>query len=673
MVAPPTAATCAELPQWVVAKLGGSVERTGNGPWQQDANTWRRGDTSYTIEGSCVEVSTPGKCWSYFLDTASAVAEARRYMGGQEEKVDQCYTHMCMFRDLGLSREQAVALAVEYGADEGHARERVDNAWNYAQNPPGEKTTNAKFGLRGASTEQQGEPLGDPVDILGTITVQPELHRDMLPDTEAMAYAFDVAERQGVDPVLTVTAMLATCAAAIHDGIKLQRKQADTEHQERAHVNILVVAPPGAGKSPAREAMTRPLKDIEDRWRHEDAAGVRIFKATLPIYEQQKKQFLARIRQATDNDPDAWSQNMPPEPEKPIERRLVANDVTIEGLQDVLKDNPRGVLNEQDEMSGFIAGFDAYRNGKSGKDRAFWLQTDNGGSYSVDRAGDRKYFIPNLSCCFIGGIQPNRLREIAADLTDDGFIQRAFVIHAEGGFSEVDREPNEAARQAYTRLLDGLVALQPPTPPAPIKLDWDAHPIREEVERVAAAMMVLPTTPAALCEHLAKWKGKFIRTLLLFHVIECVSRGEMIDSHVSGETAKRARDFMVRFVLPHAVRFYDEFFRANDAALTDARWIAGHILAHKLEKITGRDVAQAYFPEKKKNDDRLFAAMAILTNANWLRVPVTERNGQSVVWTVNTRVHTRFAALAEREATRRTAIRQRIADAAAELELQEIA
>jgi hypothetical protein len=140
-----------------IPKPGGMVEGAEGGTWSQDGNTYTRDGTRFMVEENRVEVTMPGKCYSYYLDTASGLAEARRYMDGQEEKVDQCYAHVCMFRDLGLSQEQSVALAVEYGADEDHARERVAHAWDYARNLPGEKTIAGKFGLHEASPERQAE------------------------------------------------------------------------------------------------------------------------------------------------------------------------------------------------------------------------------------------------------------------------------------------------------------------------------------------------------------------------------------------------------------------------------------------------------------------------------------------------------------------------------------
>ena len=61
-------------------------------------------------------------------------------------------------------------------------------------------------------------------------------------------------------------------------------------------------------------------------------------------------------------------------------------DTTIEAAQEILKDSPTGVLLDQDELSGWFGSMDKYTGARGAqKDRAFWLQSYNGGSYTVSR------------------------------------------------------------------------------------------------------------------------------------------------------------------------------------------------------------------------------------------------------------------------------------------------
>jgi len=587
-------------------------------------------------------------------------------------------------RAIGCSEAMSVRL-IEDTYLEAPGAEAPDEAVDFIvasayrskpRNPPGSelpKTGAETFaGAQGlgeystdAAAERGAEEYDEPLDLFSDTAPEPVLTRDMLPAAEAVEYAFDVAERVGVDPAITVSAMLAVAAVAIHDDIRIQRKAADTEHLERAHANILIVAEPGGGKTPAINAIVAPLKRIEDEWQAEDASRAVAHELAMKIYAKREKTYLEKFNTLTtlDQGPEMPRSDAPVAPPKPQRRRILVSDTTIEALMDVLNDNPRGVLNVQDETMGFIAGFDAYRNGSAGKDRAFWLQTDNGGSYSVDRVGKR-FHVPNLGAGFIGGIQPGKLREIAAGLSTDGFIQRAFVVNVGLSHKEQDRPANIEARAAYERLLRGLLALAPSVPPRPIVLSAGAHLFREHVEKIAGAYITLPTTSDALRQHLAKWKGKFARLLLLFHAIECVAGGRPLAIEVSAETAERAARFMMDFVLPHAMWFYAEFFQNADQRGPDARWIAGYILARKLERVTARQLKKDY-RDLNSNADRCVAAMKVLTDCRWVGEPEQRRigGGEGLYWEVNARVHVLYAERAAAEAAQREAIRAEIAKA----------
>src|SRR5207245_274318 len=140
------------------------------------------------------------------------------------------------------------------------------------------------------------------------------------------------------------------------------RKSEDTEHLERAHANILIVAEPGGGKTPAINAMVAPLKDIEDEWQEEDARYLVNYELAMKIHAVREKEYLAKFKTTTHlaGGAEMPGNGAPVPPPKPQRRRIIVNDTTIEAIMDVLKDNPRGVLNVQDETTGFIASWDTY-------------------------------------------------------------------------------------------------------------------------------------------------------------------------------------------------------------------------------------------------------------------------------------------------------------------------
>ena len=106
----------------------------------------------------------------------------------------------------------------------------------------------------------------EPIDIFATLTPRPNLTRDMLPDVIA-EFAFDEAERLGIEPAAVAMPSLNACAAAIDDGIEIQPKVHDTRWTESARLWLALVGDPGAGKTPSINKAVEPCRHIEDEWR----------------------------------------------------------------------------------------------------------------------------------------------------------------------------------------------------------------------------------------------------------------------------------------------------------------------------------------------------------------------------------------------------------------------
>lgn len=488
--------------------------------------------------------------------------------------------------------------------------------------------------------------LGEPFDLFAeTATTPAKLTPDMAPAVLS-DFAFDQAERLGVEPAMVLMPALVVCATAIPDDVRIQPLEHDYTWKESARLWTAVIADSGVGKTPAMRAATAPLQEIENEWVAEDAKK-------LARYEETKRQAKEDAKRGT-----GTKRELPP---KPRLRRAIVTDFTMDQLAVILRDNERGVLVLCDELSGLIANFDAYRPNGVGKDRAAALELYNGIPLSVDRKREgASVRVPNWGASLTGGIQPDKLRKIAPELTDDGFLQRFQPFFGQRVGRQQDRVPDAKALRAYGLLIRRLAAIPADPCRAPITLSPGAHVWRSEVYDVAYALGVLPTTSGALRSHLEKWPAMYARVLLTLHMVECAAgnKGEVV---VSGETARRARDLMLRFFLPNAERFYGDFFAGSDVRARQAKWLAGHILAHHLGSISQRDIDRAY-RELKDKDAETRKAMLILEHARWVGPADTSRQG-STRWRVNPAVHGRFAERAAYEEKNRELTRREIAEA----------
>jgi hypothetical protein len=174
----------------------------------------------------------------------------------------------------------------------------------------------------------------------------------MLPKVIA-DYAFDVAERIGVDPAIVACPMLVVCASALDDRIKVQPKEYDDSWTESARLNVLIAAGSGSNKTGALNAATGPYKRIELQWREADNFAFAEWEQRNRMREATIKHMEREIRK--NGEPALEEQQpFPPAEEKPRRRRLVMNDTTAEGVCKLLADNPRGILLEVDEAIGWL-------------------------------------------------------------------------------------------------------------------------------------------------------------------------------------------------------------------------------------------------------------------------------------------------------------------------------
>jgi hypothetical protein len=476
----------------------------------------------------------------------------------------------------------------------------------------------------------------------------PPIEADMLPDV-LWRYAAECGELIGVEPAMVAIPALVACAAALHDGVRIQPKRHETGWTESARLWCAIVGTPSVKKSPAIRRATRRLRKIDADLAQENARKAADYADQLEQHKEAKK------------EAKKTGQTLPA-PERPALARMIVEDITVEALSEVLKDNDRGVLCIQDELSGWFGSMDAYTGGKAGnKDRAAWLQAYNGGFRQVDRVLRGSVHIPNFSVSMIGGIQPDAIRRIAKDMTDDGLMQRFMVVIGRNAH-EFDRHEDDEVGREFAALVDHLHRVQPSGDA--IKLSEDAHQVREALMAYAGELADYPALPGGLRSHLGKWSGLFARLLLIYHAIECTAdRVHPCAERVSGATAARVDALMRRFLLPHALAYYTDVLGAS-SDLEHARWVAGHILSKRLDAISNRDLVQAYKQWRGLDDWRRQRVMQVLEDMGWL-TPILEdgaRRRGATHWAVNPMVHEQFARKAEDETARRDKIRAEIAN-----------
>lgn len=147
-----------------------------------------------------------------------------------------------------------------------------------------------------------------------------------------------------------------------------------------------IVAQSGSMKTPAQRIILDPLTTLEKE-------AHKRYEAETEEYEQ--------LRAAGE------------QVKKPVRKRYLTKDSTIETLQRTHAENPRGILYYRDELAGAIKGRNQYRRGQ-GADEEAELDQWTGSAVIVDRA-EKAVCIPDSAICRTGAIQ----WEVLADLMGD--------------------------------------------------------------------------------------------------------------------------------------------------------------------------------------------------------------------------------------------------------------
>jgi hypothetical protein len=502
------------------------------------------------------------------------------------------------------------------------------------------------------------EPIGESVETqwsaplnLFAETPVPALRPGMLPEV-IEAYAFDQAALLGVSPAMIAIPALVACAAVIHDGLEIQPKRHETGWRESARLWCAIVGAPSVRKSPSLKRAISRLKKINKDLCEDNEKKLGAYQQQLEAWKEEKKA-------AKRNE-----EPVPQPPEQPTLERLIVEDVTIEALSEILKHNSRGVLCVQDELTGWFGSMDAYNGGKgANKDRAHWLEIYNGGHRMVDRVMRGNVSIPNWSACMVGGIQPDMIKRVAANMGEDGLMQRFMVIMGENSGGEQDRPEDAEVKRAYGQLIDHLHSIVPSG--EVVTLSEPAHIVRERITEFANELITFGSLPGGLKSHLGKWAGLFARLLLTFHTIECASRSVYpTTQQVSGATAERVETLMRKFLLPHALSYYTDIL-GSASDLEHVRWIAGYILAKEVQVLKNRDLVSAYRQWRGMDQWRRQRVLKALEDYGWIapHVETFSQQRQHSEFFVNPEVHQTFKNMAEDERKRRLKAREHISDA----------
>lgn len=404
-----------------------------------------------------------------------------------------------------------------------------------------------------------------------------------------------------------------------------------------------IVGAPSVKKSPAWGAALMPLDRLVAKAREAHDAAVADYENEQVVFEARADAIEARIKEAakkpSKGDPADIAKELRSHrdqaPEEPTARRYKTNDTTVEKLGELLRENSAGLLVMRDELVGLISTWD--REGREGE-RAFFLESWNGNQgFDTDRIGRGHISIPNVCLSIFGGIQPDKLTiylEMAAHtLANDGMLQRfQLLVYPDCEPWEYrDRPPDKIARDTAFAVFERLAEFDPAafgaSPPDEFakfphfQFTTEAQSVFIEWSEDLHRCRMPGEDEPIIQQHLAKYDKLFPALALVFHLVDCVSKG--LAGPVSKEAAVRAAAWC-EYLEAHARRCY--------GLLKDDGLRAAQALASKLERgaladgFTLRDVRRNQW-RSLTAPEAIQGALDWLEDENWIHSECTGGTG----------------------------------------------
>jgi Protein of unknown function (DUF3987) len=233
---------------------------------------------------------------------------------------------------------------------------------------------------------------------------------------------------------------------------------------------------------------------------------------------------------------------------KPIRKRYLTKDSTLETLQRIHAENPRGILYYRDELAGSIKVRNQYRGGY-GADEEAELDQWNGSAVIVDRA-EKSICLPNSAISRTGSIQWEVLANLMGDHQDtNGAWSRWLFCAADAPpryLSLLGDEPDSKITETLTWLYTELAKV--PKQDYGLSLEakqlfetWQHQLVDAQRSEEALGLQLVYPKIEAYTARLALW----------LHIVNAVLRREQPMPMISGQTMERAIELAAYYLWQH--------------------------------------------------------------------------------------------------------------------------
>lgn len=237
--------------------------------------------------------------------------------------------------------------------------------------------------------------------------------------------ANEVSASVGCDPLVPLWAGLGAVCGVVDSQIRLELMP---KFRVPPILWLMTVGDPGDKKSPGSRPMMGVLRQLEQEDKRRYKRSFIEWEALDHVYQTSRKAHMVAAAQSTNTiltgklDSDALPPVADEGPTKPVDLRIVVDDITSQKLVRIAADRPRGLLCHLDEMANWVQ---KVTDPRSGEDRSCWTKSYESDPYSMDRVGlENTVYAKNMAVSIFGNIQPQVFKNRFKSMADDGLLQR---------------------------------------------------------------------------------------------------------------------------------------------------------------------------------------------------------------------------------------------------------
>ena len=492
-----------------------------------------------------------------------------------------------------------------------------------------------------------------PQEITAELLPVEELTPEMIPEP-LRDWLTDIAHRMQVPLDFSATACVVMLSSIIGTRLSIRPKKNDS-WQVIPNLWGTLIQRPSQLKSPPVQEVFKVLDKLETESFKQNEDAEKTYQNENRKFEMKQKIYEDNLRKAMKKGDDYEVGSAENEleklesepPVKPTTRRYQTQDATPEKLQDLLSENPQGILVFRDELNGFLMSLE-----KEGHEtaRAFYLEGWNGGgSFTLDRI-TRGTVRSNLICISLfGTIQPAKIiphiRKAKSETGNDGLFQRfQIAVYPEAvKWNYIDKTPNLSAHSRALKLIRRLTeidfqehdSVMSESDGIPyMKFSAEAQGLFESwIKDLETNKLNNLDESPSLLEHFGKYRSLMPSLALIFHLLEIADSNR--SDNVSLQAAQQAAQWC-EYLEKHARRIYG---MAEDITARAAGSLSKKIKNGNLkDNFTAREVHRKGW-ELLTEIETVNAALTDLVEANWLReipiLPTVKGGRRSMNYQIN--------------------------------------